>query len=67
MGYVADQFLVLLIILYLFICILPEPDAHLLKILAQLPYLIVRIHIQGKVQVAVPYLLSGLLQLIKRA
>ena len=48
----------------LLLCILLQPQAHLLEILAQLPDLIISVHIQSEIKIAVPYLLGGLLKLV---
>ena len=64
MGDIADQFLALLIILELFLCILLQAQTHLLKIAAKLADLVIRLHIQGKFQISVPYLFGGLLEFI---
>ena len=66
MGYIADQFLIILVILYLVLRVLLKPDTHFLKILAQLAYLIIRVHIQCEFQVSVANLLRGLLKLVQR-
>ena len=66
MRNIANQFLIILVILYLVFCVLLQPDTHLLKILAQLAYLIIRVHIQCEIQVSVTNLLRSLLKLVQR-
>ena len=63
MGDVADQLLVFYIVLNFLLRILFQTDAHLLKILTKLSYLVILFYLQGKVQIAVPDLSGGLLQL----
>ena len=64
MGDVADELLALLVILDLLLRRLLQADPHLLKILAQPPQLVVLVlHLQGEIQISVPDVLGGLLQL----
>ena len=63
MRNIADQFLAFLIILHLFLTGLLKTDPHLLKILTELPDLILILYLQGKVQIPVADLLGGLLKL----
>ena len=67
MRNIADQLLILPVILELFLRVLLEAQTHLLKILAELADLVIRLHIQGEFQITVPNLLCRLLQFIEGA
>ena len=66
MGDVADQFLALFVVLDLLLRGFLQPDPHLLKVLAELPDLIIILNVKSKVQIAVTDLFCRLLELSDR-
>ena len=63
---VADQFFILLVILYLLFGRLPQSLAHFLKITAQLTDLIITLCIQNKIQISFFDILRCFLELFQR-
>ena len=66
MRNITDQLFVFLVKRHLFLCVCLQTEAHLLKILTELPDLIIRILLDLKIQVSLADIARRLLKLRQR-